>query len=135
MIDFEPHATIEWQEELNAVHIKWKNLYMPIERFLQICGVAVEMVLEKQATVWLADQSESEGVFSKQIKDAIANGGEGMRQLGITQLLTILPQEAGLSSLNTRSWVKGIKREKTELVVLEFPTLEVCKTWILNNKS
>ncbi|MGH1339300.1 MAG: hypothetical protein ACRBFS_24490 [Aureispira sp.] len=131
--NFEPHATILWEEELNAVHIEWKKLYMPLERFVEICNAAVEVVIEKKATVWLGNQYNSEGVFNKEIKEAIAEGAEPMKQIGVNKLLTIMPKTMGLSSLNTKSWINGIKGNDG-LDMAEFATLEECREWILANK-
>lgn len=134
-INFEPHAIVTWLDDVQAIHIEWKKLYMSLERFQEICVSAIGILSEHQGDTWIADQYESEGVFSKTIKDVISGDLHAMaKHAGITKVLTIMPQEVGLSSLNTKSWIRDVNK-KEGIATVEFPTLETCKEWILENKD
>jgi hypothetical protein len=131
---FEPYATITWLDDIKAIHIKWENLYLVLEKFQEICIKAMSVLSKKGGHIWIADLYDSEGVFNAQIKSIISGDLHIMaQQAGITMVLTIMPKEVGLSSLNTKSWIREVtKKEGIEIV--QFDTLDRCKTWILNHE-
>ncbi len=130
-LEFEPHAVVTWLEDVKAIHIEWKKLYMPLERFQEICVTAIGILSEKGGSIWIADQYESEGVFNKQIKEVISGDLHAMaKHAGITKVLTVMPKQVGLSSLNVKSWIRDVNK-KEGIATVEFDTLEACKQWIL----
>lgn len=134
-ITFDSYATVTWLEEVKAIHIQWKNLYMSLEKFQEICMKAIEILSENKGKIWIADQYESEGVFNTQIKAIISGDLHAMaKHAGITMVLTVMPKEVGLSSLNTKSWMREASK-KEGIALMEFPTLEICKQWIQSSQQ
>lgn len=134
-ITFDSYATVTWLDDVQAIHIQWKNLYMSLEKFQEICVAAIGMLTEKKGKIWIADQYDSEGVFNTQIKAIISGDLHAMaKHAGITMVLTVMPKEVGLSSLNTKSWMRDVSK-KEGIALMEFPTLEICKEWIQANQQ
>ncbi len=128
--NFDPHAEIIWLEDYQAVHVKWKRLYMSLERFNEICSKAMEILSEHNAVNWIADQYESEGAFNKEIHDTI--NGElyvQAQKVGIKRVMGVLPREAGLSSLSTKRWVNNVAGRE-DMSMDSFATLEDCLAWL-----
>lgn len=128
--NFDPHAEITWLEDYQAVHVKWKRLYMSLERFHEICIKAMSILIEHNGVNWIADQYESEGAFNKEIQETM-NGEMYVQaqKAGIKLIMVILPKAAGLSSLSTKRWVKSTS-EREDMSVDSFATLEECLAWL-----
>lgn len=130
--NFLPHAELIWLEEVNAIQVKWLKLHMPIKLFYKICGTAMQILAAQKGSIWIADMSDSEGVFSKEIQKALTSTTmqEQADSVGIKHILTVMPKTAGLSSLNTKSWLKEVKKMERQDTIAEFPNLETCMEWI-----
>jgi hypothetical protein len=92
----------------------------------------MQIIAAQKGSIWIADMSDSEGVFSKQIQEALASTvmQEQAAAAGIKHILTVLPKVAGLSSLNTKSWLRKVQNMERQDNIVEFPTLETCIGWI-----
>ena len=82
--------------------------------------------------IWIADQYNSERYFSKAIVDFIEASKDAAVANGIKKILTILPKSDNLAVTNTKLWnTKVAKNDQFQM--LEFPDMESCKKWILEN--
>jgi len=130
MEKFEPHAEITWLGDVSAVRVKWNKLFMSLERFQEICVAAFGVLRENNGAIWIADQHDSEGVFSKEIQDFILNELSEIAQANkLEMVLTILPKNSGLSTMSVKRWTSGV-RDKNEFISEQFENLEDCKEWI-----
>lgn len=128
--NFDPYAEVSWLENYQAIHVQWRNLYMSLDQFRVICQQAAQILTENKASIWIANQYESEGVFNKEIQEFIElDLYEAAQQIGIKSILTVMPKEAGLSSLSTKRWVnKAVSRD--DFFTETFATLDDCFAWI-----
>ena len=130
MPNFEENAEITWEADVNAVRVIWKNLFMNLDRFKEICDVAFKVLLENKGDVWIADQYLSEGVFNNEIQRFILNElSQAGQENGVQMVLTVLPKNSGLSTISVKRWSSGIKDQK-DFINEQFETLEECKKWI-----
>lgn len=135
IVDFTPHATVSWLEDLKAVRVEWLQLYMSLERFQEICRAALQLLKAHGGSIWVADQHKSIGTFDKNIHDFIVDKlGPIAEQNGITFIAVVMPKEAGLSSLSTKRWNKNTE-EKGSIPTGQFETLEDCKKWFLKREE
>ena len=129
---FEPHAEIVWEEDVKAVRVVWKKLFMTLTRFQEICQTAFEILQSEKGAIWIADQYRSEGVFNKEIQDFMMNDLAVIaHQNGLRMVLTILPMKSALSAMSVKRWSAGLK-EKREFMNEQFSSLEDCKEWVLH---
>lgn len=128
--NIEPHARIHWLDEIGAVRVEWLNLFMDLDKFKSICGEAINVLKENNGKTWIADSYNSDGVFPNEIQTFIAEELVGLaKSVGITKVLTVMPKNAGLASMTTRSWNNNVK-QKGEFVMESFNTLDECKEWL-----
>jgi hypothetical protein len=52
---------------------------------------------------------------------------------GIEYVFTVMPKTAGLSTLNTRAWLKKARKMELQDSVVDFPNLKTCLEWIKMN--
>lgn len=128
--NFDPHAEIAWLERYNAIHVKWKQLHMPTERFQQICAKAASTAVQYKAKIWIADQYEREGIFSQEQQRAITGNLQAITlHLGVKSVLRILPKTMRENSSSIKRLTQKI-RPQDELLTRSFTTLEECLEWI-----
>ncbi|MFK7797035.1 MAG: hypothetical protein AB8E82_06245 [Aureispira sp.] len=130
--DFRPHAELKWIEEANAIQVKWLQLHMSSKQFYKICAAAIKILMAHKGNIWIADMFDSEGVFSREIQQVITSTvlQQQADAAGIEYVFTVMPKTAGLSSLNTRTWLKKAQKMELQDSVVEFPNLETCLEWI-----
>ncbi|CAA6813199.1 MAG: Unknown protein, partial [uncultured Aureispira sp.] len=114
-----PYVEILWLEDVKAVQVKWLQLHLSLEEFKEVTTAVVEMIRMHESSIWIVDQYNSQGVFSKKIIDFIAN--ELVEDIGVKLILTVVPKEKGLSSLNTKRWM-GDVRKVGEFTMVDFAT-------------
>lgn len=126
-----PHARIHWIEEFKAVRVEWLKLHMKLETFQGIIGEALQVLKEHQGSIWLADSYESEGVFPQDIQEFMQNDDTTAfaKSFGLKMILSVMPKQAGLSSLSTKKWTKDAE-SRGDYIVHQFPDLDTCLTWL-----
>ena len=131
---FSIYAEISWVEEINAIQVKWNKLHMTLDKFKEITDTALRMILMKRSSIWIANQYDSEGVFSREVVEYISNElvGVAVWNYGVKLVLTIMPKQVGLSSLSTKHWIGQVQR-KEAFTMAEFANLEDCRKWVQEN--
>ena len=128
--DLNPHAKIYWLSDVKAIRVEWLKLFMSLEEFQIICGEAIKILNEFKGKIWIADQYNSEGVFSQEIQNFIIGDLENAaKAAGIEKVLTVTPNNLGLSSMSVKKWSSNVEK-KGNFVTGTFETLESCKEWI-----
>ena len=135
MTSFEDNADVFWESDVDAVRVVWKNLFMSIGRFREVCKAAFEELHKNGGEIWIADQRSSQGVFSHEIQQYILNElSVEAREKGVSMVLTVLPKNSGLSKISAKRWSSGIKTQN-EFINEQFESLEECKRWIQHVKA
>lgn len=90
----------------------------------------MQILLDNKASTWIANQYESEGAFKAEVQAFIATAlYKTAQEVGIQNILTIMPKEMGLSSLSTKRWVNQTSTSG-DINVVSFGTAEDCFDWI-----
>ncbi len=133
--DFLPHAELKWLEEANAIQVRWLILHMSSRQFYTICSAALQILMQHKGNIWIADMSDSDGVFSSKIQHALTSTvmQQQAEAAGIEYVFTVMPKTAGLSTLNTRAWLKKARKMELQDSVVDFPNLKTCLEWIKMN--
>ena len=132
---FENYANIYWIEDYKAVRVEWYNLYMQLEKFQEIYHAGIDLLLDKKGTVWIADQYQSKGVFSKDVQTYIVSqlAPEHIPK-GLDTLITIEPKALGFSTHSMKKWTKEVE-QSGPFTTGKFPTLEDCEAWLQERKA
>ena len=127
---FPPNATVYWCPEIRAARVTWDKLFCNLDQFIEICDYVIDLLKQHQANTWIVDTYESNGVFAKGVQEYIQQTLINRAiQNNITNVLTIVPQQKGLSSLSNKSWQKPVSN--AGFVTGNFPDFETCRNWLL----
>ena len=128
--EFSPNAKIHWMEDIQAIRVEWFKLHMTLEHFQTICGAGIQVLQQKGASLWIADQYNSEGAYPKDVQDFVVRELEDIAvSVGVKKILTIMPKELGLSSMSTKRWNNNLA-ERGNFMLQNFSTLEACLAWL-----
>ena len=128
--EFNPNARVHWMEGEKAVRVEWLKLFMSLEQFQAICGIAIQVLRQNGGDIWIADQFNSEGAFPKDIQAFIIEELEPIAiAAGIKKILTVVPKELGLSSMSTNRWNANVAA-KGNFITKKFNSLEACTDWL-----
>ncbi len=126
-----PYAKIYWEEDVQAVRVEWLRLFMKLDDFKKVVEYALGILRENHGAIWIADSSNSKGVFSEEVQEYMQMDDVATfaKMAGLSMLLTVMPQNSGLSSMSTNKWKKRAE-EKHIYYMEEFKDLKSCKEWI-----
>lgn len=128
--EFENHANLFYSEEMKAIRVEWKKLYMSKDKWLEIINRAIELGREHDVSIWIADLYESEGMFSNDVIEYwTSNGIDLIKNNGFRYVLTVNPKKIGLTSISDKTWKKPVS-EKNAFQLFEFPDMKGVKQWI-----
>lgn len=133
-LDFSPNAIVTWEEEVQAVRLRWKRLFLQLSEFEKISYAALDIISENNGKIWIADMFDSEGAFPQDVQQFIAETliSDGISR-GLNMLLTVVPNQSGLASLSMKKWSNEVSNSNG-FITAQFQTFENCSSWILEQK-
>jgi hypothetical protein len=133
-VDFSPYVELFWLEDVKAVQVKWGQLHLSLDKFKEITDTILEMISINKSCIWIVDQYDSKGAFKKEVLEYITNElvGVAVGTYGVKYVLTVMPNEMGMSSLSAKRWM-GEVQKMDAFTMGNFGTLESCKKWISAN--
>jgi hypothetical protein len=111
-IDFSPYAEIFWLEDVNAVRVKWSQLHISLEEFKEITEAVFKMITKTKSCIWIVDQYDSKSAFKKEVLEYVTNElvGLAVGKYGVKYVLTVMPNEMGISSLSAKRWSGEVQK-------------------------